>query len=285
MKVRKSNKGYTILEVLIFIAVSAVIFVAAMAAISGRQQQVQFAQSVREFDAKIADLVNDVSTGFFPTNETISCQVTAGDVQINNVTAGGEKLGTSDDCLYVGKALQFQPEGRQDVLRIYTLAGKRYQDSKLTPSSTIANAKPKAVSMTSDATFNSSVEEYMLLYGLRVRKVIRPVSPSVNTDFGTIGLMSNFGGVSVSDAQSIKIGGIVGTSLGQTEGQAVTIINSLTDDPTQSATNGYINTNTPEGIVLCLIDQNNMKASVSLGALGSNATKLDIDTYDRGCDL
>lgn len=279
----KSQKGYTILEVLIFVAVSSLIFIYTMAAIGGKQQEVQFSQSTREFEAKIRDVINDVSTGYYPSNEKISCQVVAGVVQIIN--SDNQKLGTNNLCIYAGKAIQFKPDGKEDLIRIYALAGRRYQDDKLTPSSTIAAASPKAVARPGDLAFVGSVYEYNLLYGLKVIKVINPISDTVVKNYGTIAVMSSFGTTGVSDAQATQIGGISGSQLDQNETEAVNIINQLTDDVAKKLNNGYLEKNTKEGFIICLQSQDGNKASLTVGAGASGGTTLDLDNYNRACDL
>jgi type II secretory pathway pseudopilin PulG len=281
MKVQSRN-GYTILEVLIFVAVSSMMFVAALTAIGGRQQQVQFAQATREFDAKLRDIINDITTGYFPTNPTINCNVIAGEVQIAIST--DEDLGTNDTCVYVGKALQFQPEGNPNIMRVYPLAGKRYSDLKLTPSVSIAESKPKAVVLLSNATFKDQVENYNLLYGLKVTRVIRQISPSVETDYGVVGILSNFGGSSVSESQSVQVGGVFGSSLGLDKSSAVAIINTLSDDVARTGSSGFIEKNTNEGVTICLESPEGKKASVTFGIKGSSTTELKLDNYEKGCD-
>ncbi len=280
----KAKPGYTILEVLLFVAVSSMMFVAALTAIGGRQQQVQFAQATREFDAKLRDIINDITTGYFPTNSTINCSVVAGEVQIAIST--GKELGTNDTCVYVGKALQFQPEGNASIMRIYPLAGRRYSDLKLTPSVSIAESRPKAVVLLSNATFKDQVENYNLLYGLKVTRVIRQITPTTLTDYGIVGILSNFGGSSVSESQSVQIGGVNASfsPLGLDKPSAVAIINTLTDDPSKSGSSGYFEKNTNEGVTICLESPEGKKASVNFGIKGSSATELKLDNYEKGCD-
>jgi type II secretory pathway pseudopilin PulG len=128
------QRGYTIVEVLIFIAVTAMIFVAAMSAVGGRQQQVQFAQGLREFESKLQDVMNDVTTGYYPSNTTIGCSVSLlGKTEVD-FSSVGQKLGSNSDCVYFGKAIQILPNSAEypendTKIVIYNLVGKRYLDS------------------------------------------------------------------------------------------------------------------------------------------------------------
>jgi len=287
---RKPRVGYTILEVLVFLVISSFILIAALGTVNGRQQQVQFTQSVREFESKIADTINDVTTGYYPTNTDLSCSVGVFATDrptikedTNNSNSG---VGTNSQCLYVGKALQFAPSD-QDATKfyIYTLAGRRYGLGTTTVKN-INEALPVAVAADPIGSFNDSIELAELRYGVEVTKVFENGSPL--NGFGVIGIMSKFenGGslTGTSNSQSVQIGGIKSaiTRRNASQEDAVSLINLLTLVNTE--TEGYINTNT-DGIVICLKGSGGRKASVTLGAKGSSTTLLQIDDYNGGCNL
>ncbi|HMT19266.1 MAG TPA: hypothetical protein PKD20_00530 [Candidatus Saccharibacteria bacterium] len=276
------KRGYTILEVMMFIAISAAIFTGAVRAIGGRQAQVQFSQAVREFEAKIRDVANDVVTGYYPANETVTCELSVGKSRI--VKTNDASLGTNSGCIYIGKVLQFQPDGKKERMDIYTMAGLRYEDQiELTPSTSIAKSDPVPVSLvTADEGFHDPTSSYNLLYGLQVKKVIRPSASPV--EYGAVAIMTNFGASGVSDIQTAQIGGVVGSQLGQTKASVLTLLDELTDDPARIGDSGYLEKNTSEGIVICLEDVSGKLASVSFGVSGNISTRLDIDSYDRRCD-
>lgn len=278
----RGQKGYTLLEVLMFIAVSSLLFVSTISAVNGRQRQVQLSQSTKEFDAKIRDIINDITTGYFPTNSTVSCEVSPlGEVQIQS--SSNQNLGTNSACIYVGKAIQFKADGDPAKIRIYTLAGRRYSDNILTPVTSISEARPKAVSIPGSLTFKETSEDYALLYGLSVTKVIRPISDTVTTEYGSIGILNNFGGSEVSESQSVQIGGISGSTMSDTDDFALETINMLTD-LASTGTRGLIEKNTDQGLVICLQTAEGKKSSISFGSRGSSTTTLQIDDYNRGCD-
>ncbi len=71
----RSDNGYTIVEAMIFLAVSGVLFVSAMAAVSGQQQKTQFYQSIRDLDSNIRDKINEVGSGTFGNSLNLKCRV------------------------------------------------------------------------------------------------------------------------------------------------------------------------------------------------------------------
>ncbi len=281
--IANKRAGYTILEVLIFLSVSSLMFVTAMRTINGRQKQVQFTQSIQEFDAKIRDIINDVTTGYYPTNETVNCNVIGDDVEI--IESTGEKLGTNDECIYVGKVIHFKSNGDDTAMKIYAMAGKRYSSSDSTPSDSISDAKPKAVSLPGNSNFTETAENFITLYGLKVTRVFRPISDIVFTDYGSLAFMSYFGGSGVSEAQAVQIGGISGSIMGSNELSSLSIINQITDNPGNgpSPPTGYFESNTAEGIVICLEGSGGKKASLTVDAGGDNSTILQVDNRNGGC--
>ncbi len=74
----RRSHGYTIIETLIFIAVSGMMFMSAVILVGGRQQEVEFSQGVRDLENKLKDTLNDVSTGYFPANNSLNCTIATG---------------------------------------------------------------------------------------------------------------------------------------------------------------------------------------------------------------
>lgn len=102
MKNDAYNRGYTILEVLIFLAISGFILVSALVVVNGRQEQVQYQQAVREIDSNIRAAISDVSNGYFPQTD-FSCRNDGGNLIISSVS--GSTQGTREDCVFAGKAI------------------------------------------------------------------------------------------------------------------------------------------------------------------------------------
>jgi hypothetical protein len=102
---QRVSKGYTIVEVLIFLAISGILLASAMLLISGKQNTTEFNQKMRDTKSKIDDWLNDVSTGFTggsPDNQ--HCQVVGGRPQVQ---AGAPGPNYNPDCVFLGKALLF----------------------------------------------------------------------------------------------------------------------------------------------------------------------------------
>ena len=117
---RVPSGGYTIIEVMIFLVVSAALLTSAMALISGKEERTRFSQAATMLEQNIKDTLNDVSTGFYPSNNRITC-TTNGNGTIS-ITSGTAEQG-SQGCLFLGKAMRF--ERNSEKYEVYTMAASK----------------------------------------------------------------------------------------------------------------------------------------------------------------
>jgi type II secretory pathway pseudopilin PulG len=163
--------GYTLIEVMIFLAVSGVLFVSAVALIQGQQGRTQFSQSMRDIDSKINQYVSEVSASYFPSNQDYSCAINAaGRPVLTKLTAGTKGVGSNEDCIFLGKALQFHHEdagNTDDTIGVYSILGKRANQVAL------AGGGTTSVLISNFAAANptptpSLVETYALPFGTKI---------------------------------------------------------------------------------------------------------------------
>jgi type II secretory pathway pseudopilin PulG len=123
--------GYTILEVMLFLAITAGMFGMAMRSFSGRQQTVQFSQAVNDLTQIFSSTSNDVRNGFSGeakiecTNTTIKFQT-------------GALTGQNAGCMYLGKILVISPDSSgssQYKLHIFTVIAPSETSLNLTETS------------------------------------------------------------------------------------------------------------------------------------------------------
>lgn len=138
------DKGFTIVEVLIFLAVSALILVSALTLVGGAQRRTEFNQAMRDLQQQIDDLVGNVGTGYTASRENFTCSAPGGGPPI--LTGAASALGQNGDCIFIGKIVQF---GTDNTFQVYSVIGRRVKSDK-TPVDNIVDAQARVFSQIVD---------------------------------------------------------------------------------------------------------------------------------------
>src|SRR4051812_35553772 len=101
MKQGQTAHGYTIIEVLIVLAVTGVLLASALRLISGQQARTEFSQSIRDVQSQINDVMNNVSSGYFATGGKVGCTTSSSGPTLSSTPPSGGS-GTSKDCILIG---------------------------------------------------------------------------------------------------------------------------------------------------------------------------------------
>ncbi|MGI9028058.1 MAG: type II secretion system protein [Candidatus Saccharimonadales bacterium] len=127
--------GFTIIEVMIYLAISTLLLVSVSTLISGQQQKTEFNKSVKDVETAIQDVINDVDAGYFPesTDSVAGC-----------TGSGGQ--GTRAACVFAGKVIQFGADGDKNKYNIYTIVGNRVTGSGKEVKN-IAEATPRLIDL------------------------------------------------------------------------------------------------------------------------------------------
>lgn len=174
---RYPEGGFTIVETMIVLAVSAILFATTVVLFQGRQGKEAFAQSMRDLDSKVQDWINDVPTGFYPTGGQ-KCQINGGTQAPQLNGASNVEQGTNSDCVFLGKAIQFVPDpGDQDAaaaIHAYSVLGSRSDTT-----GTFATSHPTPLLR----------EDYEIGYG----SYVKSVSANGSNAGSMVGFYVNFG--------------------------------------------------------------------------------------------
>ncbi len=236
MKQRLNQKAFSIVEVLIVLVVTSALFVSAVLLISGQQQKTQFSQAIRDIESQISDVINDVSTGFYPSSNNIDCQIGAGGKP--KPVTGSKEQGSSEECIFIGKVMQFGLGTNGEGFNIYTVVGRR----KTVGGKEVQNlneAMPTAVAPSSaDAATADNTDQKTLLYGLNISNdpttniKYMKYNSSGDQSIGSVGFFSTFG--SYDSSSNLATGTptatlipVSGTLLNNTSKQAVDKINLI----------------------------------------------------------
>ncbi len=178
---RRALGGYTIVEVMIFLTVSGVIFAGAVLSFSGQQGKSRFEQGAHDLLSKIQDYVDRTSTGLFPGNGQYSCTVASGGRA--QLKAGGSGTGTNQACIFLGRTVQVIPG--QSKMFIYTVLG-RYSNDSNEPVTSFADALPEPAISPIDLT-----EEYDTPWGSLKSSKITPIGAASSSDSDLVGFYNS----------------------------------------------------------------------------------------------
>jgi hypothetical protein len=189
------SSGYTIVEVIIFLAISGALLISSIAFLSGTEGHNRFSQSMRDSQSKIQDLMNDIPTGFSGgtggTSGQAHCFSTPGKIQIDNGPArSGNPNETNGDCIFLGKAIQFtdvtdpaasgQAAAQESQIFVYSIFGIRtitLSSGDIRPVANLKEASPfVAVASGSCASCSGTAdltEEYTITGGAKVKKIVK----------------------------------------------------------------------------------------------------------------
>lgn len=222
--------GFTIVEVMIFLAVSGALMLAAMTAISGSQNKAEFNVAINDAQQQIETIASNVATGYYASSENVTCVNPVGSV-LNISTSGGNR-GSNKDCAFIGRVFDFDMS--TSTMRLYSVAGAR-----MNPDGSEVTRMLDSKSTVIDAT----PENYRLKNGLRIRTLKENGSPVQAIGFfSTFGKTSQVSGTDqlVSTSQQYDFIGIQGA------GSVPTLIS---DNSFRSTYGSKINP--PNGIELC----------------------------------
>lgn len=122
----KRSGGFTIIETMLYLAVSTALMVSTILIISNQQKGTEFHQAVKDLENQFQDQFNDVSTGYFQRKDSTSCSLGSGTVNIQD-TGGG--VGTNGDCIQLARVFWFG-DSAGNVIHTYSVLGRRlYNDN------------------------------------------------------------------------------------------------------------------------------------------------------------
>ncbi len=267
MRGGSNSRGYTIVESMIFLAVSGLMFVMAASFVSGKQAKSEFRHSMDEINSQVQQIINDVSNGFYPSTENFQC--TAGATGAPSIVGGTNVQGSNLGCTFIGKVIQFGVHGtNRSGYNVYSIAGRQYAPSPPAPAprsllpTNFAEAIPTVV-------YNNSP-----LIDTTDRKQLKWLSQATRmrngaTDINGIGFFTTFGSYETSNtlksgSQSVIFVPITGP-LGETELDMRNRIESAT-----GVTDANIDPN-PD-ILVCFDGGNGQFGTLNIG--GGNGQRL-----------
>lgn len=272
--------GYTIVEVMLFLAISGFMFVLAAIFINGKQANAEFRQGINDANTQLRTVMNDVVNGFYPSANNFQCMTNLSGAPY--FPAGTKNQGQNLGCLFIGKVVQFGVQGSGNSTdgwsgySIYSVAGRQFANGSLTqPPASFADSQPVAI------TSGNITQKKAFQWGITATSVCSP-APSLpakctSTTPGAIGFFGAFGSFDSSNtlqsgSQTVNLAIIPGSKLGDAD--EVGNIPSL-------ATSGSILTD--PNILICFKNGKGRTASITLGGAHGQQLSTDITMEDSRC--
>ncbi len=152
---QRTSRGFTIVETLVVLAVTGILFVAFAGTWLGKQHATEFQTASQDMRSRLQQMLSDVQNGYY-SGDNVTCSKSGG-VPSLSYDATGTKRGTSGDCIFLGKMVQFNVNNTDPQNNIiYGVAGLRGQ-------TTMSTAKPTAMGPL--GSYNPT-EQFKSEYGL-----------------------------------------------------------------------------------------------------------------------
>lgn len=203
MLMQDKRAGYTVVEIMVVLAITSALFLSAIILFQGQQGRTQFTDAMRDMQSKMQDWGNDVSSGFYPTSTSgYTCTVT-GTPPKAVVTSTPGTLGSNQDCIYIGKVVQFRPNS--STVSAYTIFGNRLDQSDgVSIATSLAAAQPVVAYNSITTPVTDLTETYNLHWGAQAQAI--PVSCTTGSTSScptyTIALYHSIGSVPTGGASS-----------------------------------------------------------------------------------
>lgn len=188
-------KGYTIIEVMIVLAVSGVMFVIAANFINGKQERTAFTQGVNETSSRIQDVIEQVVDGRF-SDIPLGCSSSGGGATTITQGESNDTQGTNSSCVFLGKMMHFKDDGKDTKYSIKTLAGARLVAGA---QPNLSNVNPTVVG---DLTIKQTIPQSLSMTSLKIDGVTKTADFGFVQGLGTVN--DDFSGYK-SGAQNIKL--------------------------------------------------------------------------------
>ncbi|HET7060452.1 MAG TPA: prepilin-type N-terminal cleavage/methylation domain-containing protein [Candidatus Saccharimonadales bacterium] len=126
-KQHRQPLGYTIVEVMIVLAVSGMMFLIAANFINGKQERAAFTQGSNDTVSKLQGVVEDITDGHY-SDVPIQCVVPADNSRLELNPSANDVQGQNPDCVFLGKIMRFYaPDagGNKTNYSLYSIAAAR----------------------------------------------------------------------------------------------------------------------------------------------------------------
>jgi prepilin-type N-terminal cleavage/methylation domain-containing protein len=257
------KRGFTIVEVMIVLAVTGALFIAAAILISGKQNQAEFNQAIQQIQSQVQQSMSEVTTGYFPSNANFQCAAAGGGpVVLSAVSPNGQ--GANAGCIFAGKVMQFRVSGTApEQYAVFTVAAAQ-KNASGQEATALTAPKVVAPGVASPAGFPDITTTTILQNGL-VTTANPPAGMWYNNGgaditVGAVAFVPSFAqyasGSITSGSQQLSVIPVTGTSLGMSKKAAADAINTNLAGSVVNPTNG---------VFICYVGGTDQSGLVTIG--------------------
>lgn len=233
-RVKRQAAGFTLVETMIVLAVTAFLFLVAVDAVNGKQSQTEFQQAINDIQNALQQTIATVNSGDYVNEGNFSCSDpspgTPGDKPL--ISSGrGVQEGSSTGCILLGKVVQFSPSPATDPQEYiaYLVAGLRQNNGDIVTAAPTAVAPNLTQTTLPDATVPAYLEGGLTVASMTYNAGGSPVP------IGAMGLISGLGSYGAqgysSGSQQVYLVPITGSTINEdTKSMASAINNNLAAD-------------------------------------------------------
>lgn len=170
----KRSFGFTIVELMMVLAVSGMLLIVALVTFSGQTKRTGFTQAMYDLQSKYQSFSTQSSSSSLAGLENYSCHLDASGFP--ELVTPPDAADVTGNCIYLGKAIQVRLD--QNTIYAYPVFGIRTTAAGTTPT-VLSEAKPEPALDDSTPSKFLGVETYQLLNGLKVSSA--KAGPSTGT--------------------------------------------------------------------------------------------------------
>jgi type II secretory pathway pseudopilin PulG len=176
MRSLKQPNGFTIIETVLFLAISSLMIIGAMSAVSGRTQQVQFTDSIRSLESFIEGRISQVENGSI-TADLLGCRFADPTYTINSTPSSSNGTCTFLGYLFrLGNRTNGATNPTNSEVQVFQVYGRRINTSdpclKANPNEQIYCAYPYV--------YPTPVETFQIPWGLEVTESETSTGEEIN---------------------------------------------------------------------------------------------------------
>jgi prepilin-type N-terminal cleavage/methylation domain-containing protein len=258
----KYPQGFTIIEVMVVLAISAALGIIGLLVVSGTVNNISLKFATNDFVLDTRQSITDNLGSYLNGYDTFTC-TSAGNMTPVTFSSGPGPGGASNPgCIFLGTVVQFSPDGQPGQFIDYPIAGNQTFESREVE--TLAEAVPVPIVGSVDLSRTNTIG-----YGVTIAWV-----KADSHRVGALGFMLGdlFGNLSSYSGGNLNSDGLVqnlfyisGSTLDQTQSDLISLINASNFQP---ASTGEI----------CLNEDNGKSVLITIDGLTNlNVTSTDID--------